>query len=222
MRASRRIDATYSRQRATEAVPVSSSRAVWTSLGNALAYASARLTSTRGQRKWLAVFSTDLVSSCTASTSHTATRWPVRYASRPESESRNEIPGNSVSTLFSMTYRATRSLFEVRAARACLLTSLSYRAGTRPDTYAALMSSSVCTLCTKVKVRARAVTGCNAVDGLDSRHVVFFELHASRFQCGDFPPTSVVFWRRQRTGGQCSCTPERGVPTALLASIQRW
>ena len=48
-----------------------------------------------------------------------------QYASRPESESRKEIPGNSVSRLFSMTYRATRSLFEVRAARACLVTNRS-------------------------------------------------------------------------------------------------
>jgi hypothetical protein len=30
--------------------------------------------------------------------------------------------GNSISRLFSMTYRATRSLFEVLAARACLVT----------------------------------------------------------------------------------------------------
>src|SRR5205814_262 len=151
---------------------VSSSRAVWISSGNALAYANARLTSTRGHRKWLAVFSTDLVSSCTARTSHTATRWPVRYASRPESELRNEIPGNSVSRLFSMTYRATRSLFEVRAARACLVTNRSYRAGTRPDTYAEL-TSQVCAHCahtsrlrfSTVRVNpfrssSRAVVGC--------------------------------------------------------------
>src|SRR5262249_50695583 len=51
----RRIDATYSPQRA-EAVPVASSRALWISSGKALAYASACLTSTRGHRKWLAVF----------------------------------------------------------------------------------------------------------------------------------------------------------------------
>jgi hypothetical protein len=68
------------------------------------------MTSTRGQPKWRAVLSADLVSSCTATTSHTATRRPVRYASRPDRESQNEIPGNSVSRLFSMTYRATRSL----------------------------------------------------------------------------------------------------------------
>lgn len=72
----RRIYGTYSRQRPAEGVPVpvSSSRAVRISSGKALAYASARWTSTRGQRKWLAVVSTDLVSSCTASTSQTATR----------------------------------------------------------------------------------------------------------------------------------------------------
>ena len=33
-----------------------------------------------------------------------------------------------------MTYRATRSLFEVLAARAYLATTGSYREGTRPDT----------------------------------------------------------------------------------------
>ena len=44
---------------------------------------------------------------------------------RPESESRKEIPGNSLSRLFSMTYRATRSLFEIRAARACFVTNPS-------------------------------------------------------------------------------------------------
>ena len=33
------------------------------------------------------------------------------------------VPGNSVSRLFSMTYRATRSLFDVRASRACLITN---------------------------------------------------------------------------------------------------
>src|SRR5438094_3481401 len=34
--------------------------------------------------------------------------------------------------------------------------------------------------------RLRAATSRDAVDGLDPRHVVFFKLHASRFQCGDF------------------------------------
>ena len=114
---------TCSRQPVTDAVSVSPPRALLISSGKALAYASARLASTRGHRKCLAVSSTSLVSSCTARTSHTATRCPVRYASRPDSESRKEIPGNSVSRLFSMTYRATRLLFDVLAARACLITN---------------------------------------------------------------------------------------------------
>jgi hypothetical protein len=74
----RRIGARCSRQPVTEAMSVSPSRALWTSSGKALAYASARWTSTRGHRKWLAVFSTDLVSWCALRTSQTATRWPVR------------------------------------------------------------------------------------------------------------------------------------------------
>ena len=108
------------------------------SSGNALAYARARLTSTRGQRKCLAVFSTDWVSSWTATTSHTAMRRPVRYASRPDRDWRNEIPGNSISRLFSMTYRATRRFLDVRAARACSASSRSNRAGTVPETFTLL------------------------------------------------------------------------------------
>src|SRR5204863_5905620 len=47
--------------------------------------------------------------------------------------------------------------------------------------------------------RFRATTGCDTVDGLDPRHVVFFKRDASRFKCGDLG-RNISHRPKRRTG----------------------
>src|SRR5437762_13738881 len=64
----------------------------------------------------------------------------------------------------------------------------------QPLTYGKNVSFSVLEPC-----RLRAATGCNAVDRLDPRLVVFFKLHASRFQRRDFG-RNIIHRPESRTG----------------------